>query len=200
MKVGKKKARLHKNALMPVRPLKLWQDEPQNTDVRIEIIPLIDVIFCILTFFILAAVSFSRQQAITLDLPKAETGESQMQEMLVISLDNLGQIYVEKELVTRKKLTQTLKNYRVLNPEGLMVLYASKTASYKDVIDVLDALREVGGDRVALATLPVESQTPDNFNPYDYQFPENQLENPNYSEDINQYEPLIPVVPAPLKP
>ncbi|MBR8828980.1 MAG: biopolymer transporter ExbD [Gomphosphaeria aponina SAG 52.96 = DSM 107014] len=153
MKVGKKKPRALKNLPLPVRPLKLWQDEPNHQEVRIEIIPLIDVIFCILTFFILAAVSFSRQQAITLDLPPAETGETQMQEMLIVSLDNLGQIYVEKELVTRSQLTQALKNYRTLNPEGLMVLYASKNASYQNVIEVLDALREVGGSRVALAVI-----------------------------------------------
>ena len=67
------------------RPLKFHQ-APSNIEqeVRIEIVPLIDVIFCILTFFILGAVGLSRQQAIGLDLPKAQTGTPQMREMLAI--------------------------------------------------------------------------------------------------------------------
>jgi biopolymer transport protein ExbD len=50
-----------------------YLDDP-NQNVHIEILPLIDVIFCILTFFILAAVGLTRQQAIDLDLPAANTG------------------------------------------------------------------------------------------------------------------------------
>ncbi|MDJ0730896.1 MAG: biopolymer transporter ExbD, partial [Crocosphaera sp.] len=83
------------------RPLKLWQDASSQQEVRIEILPMIDVIFCILTFFILGAVGLSRQQAISLNLPKAASGTPQMREMLVVSLDDFGQVYVEKQLVTR---------------------------------------------------------------------------------------------------
>lgn len=146
-------------------PLQLWQDNHKQEEVRIEIIPLIDVIFCILTFFILAAVGVSRQQAISLNLPKATTGTAQMQEMLIISLDDFGQVYVEQNPVsTRNQLFQAVESYFATRPDGLMVLYASKEARYDEVIQVLDILREVGGDRVALATLP-EGQTPQSIDP-----------------------------------
>lgn len=141
-----------------LRYFRLWHDRTDNQEVRIEIVPLIDVVFCILIFFILAAVSFSRQQAIGLDLPKASTGKPQMREMLVVSLDDLGQVYVEQQLVTSNQLFQALKNYHQYNPNGLMVLHASRNASYNEVVRVLDMLREVGGNRVALATLPGESE------------------------------------------
>ena len=127
-------------------------------EVRVEIIPLIDVVFCILIFFILAAVSFSRQQAISVDLPKASTGTPQGREILVVSLNELGQVYVEQQpVVTKDDFYQKLQAYRKENPNGLMALYASTNATYNDVVQVLDLLREVGGDRVALATLPGES-------------------------------------------
>ncbi|MBD2740430.1 biopolymer transporter ExbD [Coleofasciculus sp. FACHB-1120] len=134
--------------------MKINLDTPGD-DARIEIIPLIDVIFCILTFFLLAALQLTRQQAISVDLPKASSGTPQMREMLMVSLDDFGQIYVEQQQINSKdQLTQSLQNYRSTNPNGLMVLYASRTASYNDVIQVLDLLRDVGGDRVSLATLP----------------------------------------------
>ncbi|HAG84057.1 MAG TPA: biopolymer transporter ExbD [Cyanobacteria bacterium UBA12227] len=153
----KKKTRL---ASLPAlaRPLKLRMDNPME-EVRIEIVPLIDVIFCILTFFILAAVGLSRQQAISVNLPKASTGTPQGREILVVSLDEVGQVYIEKEpVITKDDFLQKLQTYRQQNPLGVMALYASPNASYNDVVQVLDLLREVGGDRVALATIPGNSQ------------------------------------------
>ncbi|MBW4648734.1 MAG: biopolymer transporter ExbD [Kastovskya adunca ATA6-11-RM4] len=145
---------------LPPRPLRLQMDH-QSEEVRIELVPLIDVIFCILTFFILAAVGLSRQQAISVDLPKAGTGTSQMRELLIVSLDDFGQIFVEQQPVTtREQFEQALQNYRRINPDGMMVLYASRNASYNEVVQVLDILREVGGDRVGLATLPGSETAP----------------------------------------
>ena len=124
-------------------------------EVQVPIIPLIDVVFWVLTFFILAALQFTRQQAIGVDLPKASTGTApQMRQMLIVSVDPTGQTYVDKKLVTRPQLYQTLQNYHSSNPSGLMVLNASRSSSYNNVVQVLDLLRQVGGDRVALATLP----------------------------------------------
>ncbi len=121
---------------------------------------MIDVIFCILTFFILAAVGFSRQQAISVDIPKARTGTPQGQEILMITLDQSGEVYVEKERMLRKEqFKRKLEAYRQQNPGGLMALYASENARYNQVVQVLDFLREVGGERVALATLAGELPT-----------------------------------------
>ncbi len=131
--------------------------ESTEPDVRIEVVPLIDVIFCILTFFILAAVTVTRQAAINVDLPRAGSGTTQMRQMLIVSVDPVGQPYVEKLPVSKEQLQQAIVNFRQQNPEGLTVLYASRSASYNDVVQVLDLLRAAGGDRVALATLPGES-------------------------------------------
>ena len=144
----------------PIRPMNLWQDDSQSGGANIEILPLIDVIFCILTFFILAAVNFSRQQAISLDLPQAKTGTPQLQNILIVTIDDLGQLYVDRDLVSREDLSWEIKKYNQANPNGLMTLYAAKNSTYREVVEVLDILREVGGDRVALATLPEGSQTP----------------------------------------
>ncbi|MDY6806412.1 MAG: biopolymer transporter ExbD [Cyanobacteriota bacterium] len=128
--------------------------ESPTEEARIELIPLIDVIFCILTFFLLAALQLTRQQAISVDLPKASTGQAQGQEMLIVSIDPLGKTYIEQEEVTFSELQLLAGRYLQLYPNGVMVLYAPKEARYNDVVQVLDLLREMGGSRVALATLP----------------------------------------------
>ena len=142
------------------RPLRLGV-ETQTEDVRVELIPLIDVIFCILTFFILAAVGFSRQQAISIDIPKASTGTSQGREILMVMLNDAGQVFVEQQpMATEEQFRQRLREYNKQKPNGLMALYASTDTTYNQVVQVLDMLRTEGSGRVALATLPGEAGKP----------------------------------------
>lgn len=132
----------------------------QQSDIQIELLPLVDVIFCILTFFILAAVG-SRQQAISLDLPSANTGAalppevlSSGRDRLYVSVDPIGRIYLDQDPILEQNLLGLVQDFYQGNPQGTVVLYAAREARYDDVIRVLDLLRSVGGSRIALATLP----------------------------------------------
>ena len=136
-------------------------------EVQIQIVPLIDVVFCILTFFILASLQFTRQQSINIELPQAETATSTVQaqrerDILPVTIDAFGQIYVEKQPVQRAQLEGILKKYIAENPKGTLVLYASRDATYNGVIEILDLLRKVGGDRVSLAIIPGSEEQPAN--------------------------------------
>ncbi|MGQ9870341.1 biopolymer transporter ExbD [Leptodesmis sp.] len=148
--------------------MKLNVDTPTD-DAQIQIIPLIDVIFCILTFFILAALQLTRQQAINIDLPQASTGtplpganlgNTQFREMLVVTIAPNGQTYLDKTPVDRSQLSQALAQYLQQNSKGIVVLNASPNAFYNEVIQVLDIMRAVGGNRVALATMPSSAASP----------------------------------------
>ncbi len=138
--------------------------ETPGDEAQIQIIPLIDVIFCILTFFILAALQLTRQQGIGLELPKSQTSSVLMSEMLVIGVDSNGQTYLsnqgQRQLVDRAQLFQLVDAYHKQRPEGLLVLEASQTAFYNDVIQVLDVMRSVAADRVALSTAPSQPGQP----------------------------------------
>ncbi|BCL34717.1 ExbD/TolR family protein [Nostoc sp. MS1] len=136
-------------------------------ELQIQIIPLIDVVFCILTFFLLAALQFTRQQAINVDLPKATTSTAASINSaggnLIVTIDAVGNTYVEKQQVTRDGLVQALRQYVQANPNGVLVLNASRTATYNDVIETLDLLRQVGGDRVSLGIIPTSAQPQPNI-------------------------------------
>ncbi|MEH2173832.1 ExbD/TolR family protein [Nostoc sp.] len=131
-------------------------------EVQIQIIPLIDVVFCILTFFLLAALQFTRQQAINVDLPKASpstvSGITSQSGSVIVTIDAVGNTYIEKQPVKQEDLRQSLKQYLQANPNAVVVLNASRTATYNDVIETLDLLRQVGGDRVSLGIIPGPSQ------------------------------------------
>ncbi len=132
-----------------------------NEEPRIELVPLIDVIFCILTFFLLAGLQVARQQAIDVDIPKATSGAPAARELLMVSLNDAGQLFLEQQpMLVPGQLIEAVKQYRQARPNSSIVLYASKQVSYNKVVEVLDALRGVAGDRVALATLPSNTTAP----------------------------------------
>jgi biopolymer transport protein ExbD len=145
--------------------MKVKLDNPSE-EVQIQILPLIDVIFCILTFFLLAAVNFTRQQAISYDLPSASTATplstSQQNQDLLVSIQPGGQLYIEKEPIRTEELESRLRQYIQANPNGRLVLYASPTALYNDVIQTVDTLQKVGGSRVSFATIPKSPQAETN--------------------------------------
>lgn len=159
--------------------------DSNDDEARIELIPLIDVVFCILTFFILASLQLTRQQAINVDLPKASTGETQMQKMLIVGIDTAGQTYIEQQPVNQDQLDRSLLRFRRWNPNGLIVLYAPKEARYNDVVMVLDRLRAIGGERVALATLPSSQEIKPPTNPL----------NPTLTPPGNLTPPFAPTAP-----
>jgi biopolymer transport protein ExbD len=138
--------------------------EPDELDVRIEMIPLVDVIFCILAFFILAAVGLARGEGLNIDLPTAETGQTQLSSKVSVEIDALGAIKVLDTPVTEEQLTQFLANYVRKNPKGVIELYADKLVSYGQVVKLIDTLQKVGGNRVSLGTqtLPSNPSTPGN--------------------------------------
>jgi biopolymer transport protein ExbD len=178
-------------------------------EVQVQIIPLIDVIFCILTFFILASLQLTRQEAINIDLPKASSSSTstlnsgQERQILPVTIDAVGQIYVEKQPVQRQQLGIILSRYLQANPRGLVVLYASRSATYNDVVELLDLLRQVGGNRVSLGIIPGSSGQSQNSlpsNPGVAPFAPNSLPtapfDPQNSQDQGTFFPTPPA-PAP---
>ncbi|MCG9893226.1 MAG: biopolymer transporter ExbD [Thermosynechococcaceae cyanobacterium MS004] len=144
--------------------------EPDDLDVRIEIVPLIDVIFCILVFFILGAVSFGRLQGLNVDLPTAATAQTQLSDTLTVEVDALGQIKIENTPVLEEQLVRILAAYVRQKPQGVVVLQADKLVSYGQIARLVDTLQKVGGNRVALGAIKEDStgsdpQAPGTFQP-----------------------------------
>jgi biopolymer transport protein ExbD len=176
--------------------MKTSVDKP-GEDVQIQIVPLIDVIFCILTFFILASLQLTRQQAINVNLPKTGAASGAGAESnpnpgrAVVAIDASGLTSLDGRPIDQARLRLALQEYYQKNPKGLVALYADKNAVYNNVLQVFAVMQEVGGDRVALATDPgtVPPINP-NVNP---------TFNPNASP-INPNSTFNPANPNPANP
>ena len=77
--------------------------------------------------------------------PQGIGAEALQRERLYVSVDAIGQVYIDQQPVTLDLLYDVLQQHQQVSPEGLIVLYASRDARYEDVIQVLDLLRSVGG-------------------------------------------------------
>ena len=120
---------------------------------HLDLVPLMDVILAVLTFFILASLSLSRQQAVDVTLPSADAGAQQqtIPDPLVVGLNQQGQILLDNKSSSEAELTQRMQSYLTSNAKGAVVLKADRKLAYEQVVKVLGRMRDIGGDRVSLA-------------------------------------------------
>ncbi|MBC7883083.1 MAG: biopolymer transporter ExbD [Anaerolineae bacterium] len=120
---------------------------------EINVVPLIDVLFAILTFFVLASIFLTRQQGLPLDLPKATTAESkQMSQQVTLSVNKEGKYFLNKNYVELKDIGAAVKAQLDADPARLVVVAGDKKVEYRYVISLLDELRKVNATKFALAT------------------------------------------------
>ena len=120
---------------------------------RIEIIPLIDVIFFLLATFVLFTLSMIKIQAIVIDLPKAPPpGHGPVVEPLRIQVSAQGTLFWDKEPITREELPHRLAALREGNADPRVLVAGDLHASYGDAVNVLDEVRLAGIDKVTIET------------------------------------------------
>lgn len=125
-------------------------DEP-DIPPQINIVPMIDVIFAILTFFIMSSLYLSRSEGLPVNLPKAATVESQVQNPLTVTVDSQGQISLNRQTVQLENLKARVQGLLGKNQQALVVISADERVSHGRVIAVMDKLRAIPGVKLAIA-------------------------------------------------
>lgn len=120
---------------------------------EVNLIPMMDVIMTILTFFIIVSMTLTNFQSIDILLPRTQSGVNQQEpaEPLIIGLNQQGQILLEGNSIRGDRLSQQIVTYLQQNPEGVVVLTADQQVPYQEVIQLLGTLKQLGGERVSLA-------------------------------------------------
>jgi biopolymer transport protein ExbD len=120
---------------------------------EVNLVPMMDVIMTILTFFIIVSMTLTNFQSVDVTLPTAQSGVNRERpvEPMIVGLNQQQQILLQGSPATRGQLAQAIQTYLAQNPKGSVVLKADQRLPYQQVIQVLATLKEVGGDRVSLA-------------------------------------------------
>jgi len=119
---------------------------------RIEIIPLIDIMFFLLAAFMMASLTMIKMQSIKMNLPTATMATRDFKpDILNIAVDKAGDVYVEKKPVTTVELHTILSNKFRLNTNLPVYISGDKDATHGTVIRVLDLVRREGIQKVSFA-------------------------------------------------
>ena len=119
---------------------------------RIEIIPLIDIMFFLLASFMMASLTMIRMQSIKMDLPTATQATRDFKpDIINVAVDKTGDIYIEKKPVTVVELQNLLSNKFRLNTNVPVYISGDKEATHGSVIRVLDIVRREGIQKVSFA-------------------------------------------------
>jgi biopolymer transport protein ExbD len=117
---------------------------------RIEIIPLIDIMFFLLASFMMVSLSQVHMKGIKVNLPTGQSGETQSKrDYISVSVDAKGNPYFDKEEMDYDKLTATLKRVHDENPEAKVFVRGDSDTVHGNIIRVLDILRSVGYYKIA---------------------------------------------------
>ena len=121
---------------------------------RIEIIPMIDTMFFLLVFFMIATLSMTLQRGMPVNLPEAESSTDKVQEEVSLSVTKDGMLFFNKEPIALDDLERRLANTRQRDPDPSVIINADESVQHGLVIQVMDKVRISGISNMAIATKP----------------------------------------------
>jgi biopolymer transport protein ExbD len=123
---------------------------PKERRVRIEMIPLIDVVFLLLVFFIYAMLSMAVHRSLPIKLPTSTTARVDKKLVLSVTVKADGRIYVNRREVAPETLPDVLRREAATGKQEGVLLFADRTLSYQRLFHVLDEIRTAGLTRISL--------------------------------------------------
>lgn len=131
-------------------PVKLGSKLPADNEARIEIIPLIDIMFFLLAAFMLVSLSMVNMKSVKVNLPTATTATPDTKKDFVnISVDKAGLAFLDQKPVGNNELAQRLAAAQKTNATLRVFISGDQDARHGDVIRVLDLVRATGIEKVA---------------------------------------------------
>lgn len=134
---------------------------PEETDLppKINILPMIDVIFAILVFFIVSSLYLTRSEGLPVNLPRASTAEVQKSQQITVSLDEEGNLTVNSNLAQIEQLQAEIEQLIEAEYNTTVVVNADRTVEHGQVVEVIDRIRQIPDVQLAIA-----AEKPENSN------------------------------------
>lgn len=132
-------------------------DEPDLNE-GINILPMIDIIFSILAFFVISTLYLTRDQGLPVNLPSASTVETVTQEQIKVTIDSDGEIFLNQDSIKLEDLPSVLKTLVENQGQTLVIINADEKVEHGRVVEVMDYLRQVEGVKLAIAATNKNNQ------------------------------------------
>jgi biopolymer transport protein ExbD len=124
---------------------------------RIEIIPLIDIIFFLLATFIMVSLSMTKNQGVQVALPSAASAASlgeqdEIEKAVTLSVNEKGDVFFNKEKITMAQLPFRLQTFKSSTRDPKVIVNSDAGADFRHVVALLDEVRKIGIGKVGINT------------------------------------------------
>ena len=130
---------------------RLYDINENEVKYEINILPMIDVIFAILTFFIISSLYLIKLETIPLNLPRASTSSISKDEFINVSISSNEKIFLNSEEIGLKSLNLELQKINIQNNKKV-IISGDKDVDYGRIVEVLDELRKIKNLKIAIST------------------------------------------------
>jgi biopolymer transport protein ExbD len=127
-------------------------DDELDSPAQINIVPMIDVIFSILAFFIISTLYLTRSEGLPVNLPKAATAETQRTAQINVTVESNGEIALNRQPLELNQLEEGVGQLIEPNSAAIVIINADEKVDHGRVVSVMDRLRRVKGAKLAIAT------------------------------------------------
>jgi len=117
---------------------------------RIEMLPLIDIVFLLLVFFIYAMLSMAVHRALPVALPKSSTAKIDKQVVLSVTVKSDGGVFLNKTPIPLEDLADALAKQADKERDPRVLLFADQSLPYQDLFRVLDQIKTAGISKISL--------------------------------------------------
>ena len=126
---------------------------------KIDLLPLMDVVFLILVFLIYAVMSMTIQKGMQVNLPFSQTSSNKDSVSIAITIQSDGIVWLEKNRIDLDKLPGELKNMALkFSSEPVLQIFGDSTLQYQSLFNLLDVLRSAGFKKISLQSRPAGAQ------------------------------------------
>jgi len=126
----------------------------QEEDAKIDITPMLDVVFIMLIFFIVTA-SFIKESGAKVTKPSAENSNKYPRASVLLAIDDNNEIWLDRRVIDPRAIKANISRVMAENPEGKVIIQADVEAEAKTVLEVVDKLREAN---IPVATISTKSE------------------------------------------
>lgn len=123
----------------------------ERREAAFDLMPLIDVVFLLIIFFMLTTSFRAIFQGIKVDLPTTTTKQEKIEQNIIITITKDNVLYLDKTRVTTSKLVSLLKK-KLGGEKGLVMINADKLVRHGKVVETMDLAKQAGADRVGILT------------------------------------------------
>jgi biopolymer transport protein ExbD len=126
--------------------------EENDPPAQINIVPMIDVVFALLTFFIISTLFLTRSEGLPVNLPRAATAKTQQQTKIAVSIKPNGELALNKRSIQLSELEIGVKALIQANTRAVVVIHADEKVEHGQLVAVMDEIRKIDGVKMAIAT------------------------------------------------